>query len=157
MGTTWNRRCRFGDQNTMSGTYPVVAIADGNIDTDPNNLTTLPSRGTRSNEIKINLNRQPTLRDLQGADPKSKVNLVSVSVNQKPISCGKTLKIRFRSDSSGYVSDNIWLGASFQGVYNTRQDKPISLKKGIFDYERELTIPENAPLGTHMLSSPWCM
>jgi hypothetical protein len=63
-GKVWHRTCWFGDQSTMSGTFPVVAIADADIDTESKNLIDLPNRGTRSEEITIKLKRQPKLSDL---------------------------------------------------------------------------------------------
>jgi hypothetical protein len=65
LGDVWSTMCWFGAKTTLSGAFKVVAIADGNINTKPeNHLDTLPSSGTKSNEITVNLKRQPMLSDL---------------------------------------------------------------------------------------------
>ncbi len=87
------------------------------------------------------------------------VNVSSLKVDEKTVSRGKTLKIRYEILSSEDVSDNIWLGASFpdpkrgKPVYNPSEDKRISLLKGTHAYDRNLTIPADASLGSHMLGA----
>jgi hypothetical protein len=87
------------------------------------------------------------------------VNVVSLSVDDRAVPRGKALKIRYLIDSSEDVSDNIWLGASFwdgprkKSIYNTSQDKRISLSKGRFEYDRDLTIPTDVSPGIHKLSA----
>jgi len=85
-------------------------------------------------------------------------NVISLSVDEKTVSRRKMLKIRYVIESSEDTSDKIWLGASVltgkkTGDYfsNTDQDKYISLVKGRHEYERDLRIPMNAPLGVHLL------
>lgn len=83
-------------------------------------------------------------------------NVISLSVDEKTVSRGKTLKIRYEVESSEGVSDDIWLGASLwdksgKSFWNIRQDKPISLLKGIHEYDRDLTISANVSLGNHTL------
>jgi hypothetical protein len=86
-----------------------------------------------------------------------KVNISSASVDSRTTSQGRTLKIRYLIECSVNVSDKIWLGASFQDnksgkyFFNTLEDKPISLLNGKHEYERDFTIPMDAPLGTYML------
>jgi hypothetical protein len=86
------------------------------------------------------------------------VNVVSVSPDEKKISRGKNIKIRYVIESSEDASDKIWLGASVvtdqkTGRYfsNKNQDKFISLVKGIYEYDRDLRVPPDAPLGSHTL------
>jgi pyrimidine deaminase RibD-like protein len=86
-----------------------------------------------------------------------KVDVISASVDPKTISRGKTLKIKYLVESSENASDKIWLGASFQDnktekyFFNTREDKLVSLMKGGHEYERDFTIPTDAPSGAQML------
>ncbi len=86
----------------------------------------------------------------------------SFSAEPKTISRGKTLKIRYEIVSSEYVpenvSDGIWLGATLTytggGSFSSKpEDKSISLSKGVGVYERDFTVPTNAPLGNHTLRS----
>jgi hypothetical protein len=85
------------------------------------------------------------------------VNIISLKVDEKTVSRGKRLTIRYEIVSSEDVSDNIWLGASFpdpkrgRPVYDTSQDKLISLFKGRHEYDRDLTMPPDVSLGNHML------
>ena len=87
------------------------------------------------------------------------LRVVSLSVDQNPVSRGKTLKIRCLVDSSKEVSDRIWIGASIpigQGkndIFNKSQDKRITLYEGRHEYDRDLTIPANAPTGSYKLYS----
>ena len=87
------------------------------------------------------------------------VSVISLRVDEKTVSRGKTLKIRYTVSSSEDISGNIWLGASFQdhkrkkSIYNVHQDKPISLLKGTHEYDRDLTIPADVSLGSHMLGA----
>jgi hypothetical protein len=85
-------------------------------------------------------------------------NVISLSVDEKTVSRGKNIKIRYVIESSEDASDKIWLGASVltdkkTGEYfsNTDQDKYISLVKGRHEYDRDLRIPMNAPPGVHLL------
>jgi len=85
-------------------------------------------------------------------------NVIALSVDEKTVSRGKNIKIRYVIESSEDASDKIWLGASVltdkkTGEYfsNTDQDKYISLVKGRHEYDRDLRIPMNAPLGVHLL------
>jgi len=55
-GKTWDRVCRFGDEQSASGEYAVVAIANGDIDMRKN-YKTLPERGVRSNEVSVTLRK----------------------------------------------------------------------------------------------------
>jgi len=84
------------------------------------------------------------------------VNIVSLSVDERRITGGKTLKIRYLIDCTEDVSGKLWLGASLpdkQGkyIFNVHQDKPISLIKGRHEYDRDLTIPANTPPGSYKL------
>jgi hypothetical protein len=87
------------------------------------------------------------------------VGVVSLRVDEKTISRGKTLKIRYLVNSSEDVSDGMWLGASFwddkrkKSVFNVHQDKPVSLLKGTHEYDRDLTIPADVSLGNHALQA----
>jgi hypothetical protein len=84
------------------------------------------------------------------------INIISLKVDEKALSRGKTMRIRYEVFCSADVSGDIWLGASLlykngKSVWNTRQDKPVSLLRGTREYDRDLTIPNDAPLGGHML------
>ncbi len=85
-----------------------------------------------------------------------KVILKFASVEPKTIRRGKTLKVTYLIESSESVPHKIWLGASFRDgggklFHNTKEDKPISLKKGEHAYERDFTVAANAPTGEQML------
>jgi hypothetical protein len=85
-----------------------------------------------------------------------RVNLCAASVEPKTIPRGKTLKIAYVIESSESVPHKIWLGASFRDraeklFHNTREDKPISLKKGKNTYQRDFTVAADAPPGEQML------
>jgi hypothetical protein len=88
-----------------------------------------------------------------------KVTLLDVSVEPRPVSRGKALKITYVIESSGAIPQKIWLGASFKDkksgreVYNTREDQPVSLTKGKNNYVRNFTIPTDAPLGEQLLNT----
>ena len=84
------------------------------------------------------------------------VKIDSFSVDEKTVARGKTLKIRYLIECSDDASGNIWLGASFPDkkgkyIFNVHQDKLVSLLKGRHEYDRDLTIPADAPLGSYML------
>ncbi len=110
---------------------------------------------------------QPTLKAttrLQQATREETVRVVSIClarfrVDESTISRGRTLKIRYEIDASEDVSDNIWLGASIpydQGkkmIAEKKQDKRISLYAGMHEYDRDLTIPPDAPLGNYKLQA----
>jgi hypothetical protein len=86
------------------------------------------------------------------------VNVTSFKVDEKIVSRGKTLKMRYEINSSDSVSDGVWLGGTLLykggGDFSSGpQDKPISLSKGTSTYERDFTVPANAPPGTHTLKS----
>jgi len=110
------------------------------------------------NKLEIPIQHPPT------GDPKEPslsrhfvfVNVISLRVDEQTVPRGRTLKIRYEIDSSESIADDIWLGASLwdksgKFFWNTRQDKPISLLKGIHEYDRDLTIAANVPLGNHSL------
>ncbi len=86
------------------------------------------------------------------------VNVIDMSAEPATIRRGQTLKLTYRIECWESVSDGVWLGASFQDkksgkwFYNLQEDKSISLK-GIGTYDRDLTIPTDAPLGEQMLTS----
>jgi len=88
-----------------------------------------------------------------------KVTLVDASVEPKVASAGKTLKITYVIESSEAVPEKIWLGASFRDkksgrvVYNTKEDKSISLAKGKNTHVRDFTIPRDAPVGEQLLDT----
>jgi hypothetical protein len=105
-----------------------------------------------------------TTRFQQAATKEEIVRIVSIClvrfrVDEPTISRGKTLKIRYEIDASEDISDNIWLGASIpydQGkkfIAEKKQDKRISIYAGIREYDRDLTIPPDAPLGNHKLQA----
>jgi hypothetical protein len=105
--------------------------------------------------VTVTLKR--TISEARLADLRSKIKVVSLLPEPKSIYRGKTLKIIYLIESAEDVSGNLWLGASFQNAFEPRQDKSISLMKGVHEYERELTIPANAPPGTHKLqANVWC-
>jgi hypothetical protein len=84
------------------------------------------------------------------------ISIISLRVDDKIVSRGNTLKIRYEVFCSEDISDHIWLGASLhykngQSFCNVRQDKPVSLLKGTREYDRDLTLPTDAPLGSHTL------
>jgi hypothetical protein len=91
--------------------------------------------------------------------PAPKVTLVDASVEPKAASPGKTLKITYVIESSEYVAEKMWLGASFTDkqtgkvFYNTKEDKSISLTKGKGAYVRDFTIASAAPLGEQFLNT----
>jgi hypothetical protein len=88
-----------------------------------------------------------------------KVALLDASVEPKSAPRGKTLKITYVIESSEAIPQKIWLGASFKDkksgriVYNTKEDKPVSLTKGKNTYVREFTLPTDAPLGEQLLNT----
>ncbi len=87
-----------------------------------------------------------------------KVNVIDMSADPATVSRGRTLKLTYKIESSESVSEGIWLGASFQDksgkyYFNLHEDKPISLTKGVGTYDRNFTIPRDAPLGERMLTS----
>jgi hypothetical protein len=84
------------------------------------------------------------------------VNVVSFRVDESTISRGKTLKIRYEITSSEDVPDDMWLGASLwdgngKHFSNPRQDKAVSVMKGTREYDRDLTIPADKPIGNYNL------
>jgi hypothetical protein len=86
------------------------------------------------------------------------VSMDSLSIEPKSISPGKTLKIGYVVESSADVPSGIWLGASLwykngKSFWNVHQDKPVVLLKGTHEYDRDLTIPADAPLGNHRLGA----
>jgi hypothetical protein len=88
--------------------------------------------------------------------PAPPASTVGQSVDEKTLARGKTLKIRYLIECSDDASGNIWLGASFPDkkgkyIFNVHQDKLVSLLKGRHEYDRDLTIPADAPLGSYML------
>lgn len=153
-GRSWTGTCWLGDKDSIEGTYTIVAIADGDMDWKQK-YTTLPRTGCHSNGVTVTLKR--TISEARLADLRSKIKVVSLLPEPKSIYRGKTLKIIYLIESAEDVSGNLWLGASFQNAFEPRQDKSISLMKGVHEYERELTIPANAPPGTHKLqANVWC-
>ena len=98
-------------------------------------------------------------QDRRTRDPGTlSVNVIDMSAEPATIRRGQTLKLTYRIECSESASDGVWLGASFQDkksekwFYNLQEDKSISLK-GIGTYDRNLTIPSDAPLGEQMLTS----
>jgi len=88
------------------------------------------------------------------------VNLISTSVESTEVGRGRTLKIYYEVECPRDIPEGIWLGASFTHnqklFHSSRQDKPVALKAGRQKLFREFTIPEDAPVGKHMLrTSLW--
>jgi hypothetical protein len=86
------------------------------------------------------------------------INVTPFKVDEKTVSRGRTLKIRYEINSSENVPDGVWLGGTL--VYKSGgsfssgpQDQHISLSKGVGKYERDFTVPMDAPLGNHTLKS----
>jgi hypothetical protein len=89
------------------------------------------------------------------------LNVTSFKVDEKTVSRGTTLKIRYEINSSENVSDGVWLGGTLVyksgGSFSSQlEDKSISLSKGTGAYDRNFTVPVDAPVGNHTLrSSVW--
>jgi hypothetical protein len=135
--------------NEMTRKFSTIASGRAKVETG-----VLDAKG---HEIPLQL---PTVRAMSESQNRVfiSVNVVSVSPDEKKISRGRNIKIRYVIESSEDAADRIWLGASVltdpqTGKYfsNTNQDKYISLVKGRHEYDRDLSVPLDAPLGTHML------
>jgi len=62
-GNSWVGTCWLGDTNATSGDYVIRAIANGSLDKNIK-YTELPQSGYHSNDVKVQLQREITLRDL---------------------------------------------------------------------------------------------
>ena len=88
-----------------------------------------------------------------------KISLLATSVEPLSILRGRDVTIQYEIESSEYVPQGIWLGASFRDektrklFCNTSEDKAVSLVKGKNIRERILTIPKDAPVGEQMLAT----
>lgn len=88
-----------------------------------------------------------------------KVNLVGTFIESETIGRGEAIKITYEIESSEKAYEGIWLGASFRDddtgklFCNTKEDKPVSLSQGTAKYDRNFTIPSDAPLGKQLLAT----
>jgi hypothetical protein len=104
---------------------------------------------------------QQEMENLKAAQAKPSfisVCIVSLTVDDKTVPRGKTLKIRYDVDSSEDVLDGVWLGASLwdkdgKHFSNVLQDKSVALYKGARQYDRDLTIPVAALPGSYRLGA----
>jgi len=110
---------------------------------------------------------QPTLKATtrlqQGTIRGETIKIVSIClvrfrVDESTICRGKTLKLRYEVLCSEDFSDRIWLGATLVykdgGSFSSPpQDKPVDLLKGTREYDRDFTVPANAPVGKHTLGA----
>lgn len=90
------------------------------------------------------------------------VQLLSLASKPEVVSLGDSITLHFNIDSISSSVSSIWLGASMvhsvtgKEIWNVVQDKNIDLKEGQYEYTRELTVREDAPLGEYILyGSVW--
>jgi hypothetical protein len=86
------------------------------------------------------------------------VKLHAIFPSPSPVERGEQITVVYEVESESDVISGAWLGANVSPagspmIFNTKEDKSVKLVAGRHSYSRFLTIPENAPLGTHPLSA----
>jgi hypothetical protein len=85
------------------------------------------------------------------------VDLIRAFLESSTVRCGGRLGINYEIESGEEIQTGIWLGASLnvpgRFIHNIGEDKSVSLTKGSNTCQRSLTIPKDAPIGFHRLST----
>jgi hypothetical protein len=85
------------------------------------------------------------------------VDLIRAFLESSTVRCGGRLGINYEIESGEEIQTGIWLGASLnvpgRFIHNIGEDKSVSLTKGSNTCQRSLTIPKDAPIGFHKLST----